>query len=216
MISMSYLENSVKSCPRAQLWPDKRGRTVADCRGRSGRAIGLIFRSTAALREGARKLAHRLAAVIVAVGVNRDGRREVLWDDRSSRPSGRSSGASAVCAALFPMPMRGSRHPLPKYCIEPGNAALHAQRARRSNDHCRRPLGGGNKCLAQSSGLHRRASAMGKQASSDTPRSGRGGRRFKSCHSDQHLAFFQDLTGTDCGTETRAVMVCGQYSTQRV
>jgi hypothetical protein len=78
MISMSYLENSIKSCPRAQLLPDKRGRTVADCRGRSGRAIGLIFRSTAALREGARKLGHRLAAVIVAEGVNRDGRREVV------------------------------------------------------------------------------------------------------------------------------------------
>jgi hypothetical protein len=44
---MSYLENSVKSCPRAQLLPDKRGRTVADCRGRSGRAIGPICRSTA-------------------------------------------------------------------------------------------------------------------------------------------------------------------------
>jgi hypothetical protein len=101
MISMSYLENSVKSCPRAQLLPDKRGRTVADCRGRSGRAIGLIFRSTAALREGARKLAHRLAAGIIAVGVNRDGRREVLWDHRSSRPSGRSSGASAVCARVI-------------------------------------------------------------------------------------------------------------------
>ena len=32
------------------------------------------------------------------------------------------------------------------------------------------------------------------------PRSGRGGRRFKSCHSDQHLAEIKMLTGTDCGT----------------
>jgi Type IV secretory system Conjugative DNA transfer len=32
------------------------------------------------------------------------------------------------------------------------------------------------------------------------PRSGRGGRRFKSCHSDQHLAEIKTLTGTDCGT----------------
>jgi hypothetical protein len=34
------------------------------------------------------------------------------------------------------------------------------------------------------------------------PRSGRGGRRFKSCHSDQHLAKIKILNGTDCGTET--------------
>jgi hypothetical protein len=32
------------------------------------------------------------------------------------------------------------------------------------------------------------------------PRSGRGGRRFKSCHSDQHLAEIPTSTGTDCGT----------------
>src|ERR1700730_5347359 len=122
MISMSYLENSGKACPSAQLLPDKRGRTVADCRGRSGRAIGLIFRSTAALREAARKLAHRLAAVMKCSGTiaARDLLDEALAQARSA-------------PALFPMPMRGSRHPLPKYCIEPGNAALHAQRARRSN-----------------------------------------------------------------------------------
>jgi hypothetical protein len=33
---MSYLENSGKYCSRAQLLPNKRGRTVADYRGRSG------------------------------------------------------------------------------------------------------------------------------------------------------------------------------------
>src|ERR1700730_3118110 len=32
------------------------------------------------------------------------------------------------------------------------------------------------------------------------PRSGRGGRRFKSCHSDQGLAEIPTSTGTDCGT----------------
>jgi hypothetical protein len=32
------------------------------------------------------------------------------------------------------------------------------------------------------------------------PRSGRGGRRFKSCHSNQHLAEIPTSTGTDCGT----------------
>jgi hypothetical protein len=32
------------------------------------------------------------------------------------------------------------------------------------------------------------------------PRSGRGGRRFKSYHSDQHLAEIPTSTGTDCGT----------------
>ena len=37
--------------------------------------------------------------------------------------------------------------------------------------------------------------------SGSAPRSGRGGRRFKSCHSDQHLAKILALTGTDCGTD---------------
>jgi hypothetical protein len=36
MNSMSYLENSGKSCSRAQLLPDKRGRTVVDYRGWPG------------------------------------------------------------------------------------------------------------------------------------------------------------------------------------
>jgi hypothetical protein len=34
------------------------------------------------------------------------------------------------------------------------------------------------------------------------PRSGRGGRTFKSCYFDQHLAVLFDRAGTDCGTET--------------
>jgi hypothetical protein len=34
------------------------------------------------------------------------------------------------------------------------------------------------------------------------PRSGRGGRRFKSCHSDQNLAQSTEHSGTDIGTET--------------
>src|SRR6266852_9762299 len=34
------------------------------------------------------------------------------------------------------------------------------------------------------------------------PRSGRGGRRFKSCHSDQHLADFPKALPTDIPTET--------------
>ena len=36
--------------------------------------------------------------------------------------------------------------------------------------------------------------------SAGAPRSGRGGRRFKSCHSDQCLADNTTITGTDCGT----------------
>ena len=36
--------------------------------------------------------------------------------------------------------------------------------------------------------------------SGSEPRSGRGGRRFKSCHSDHHLAQITTFTGTDCGT----------------
>jgi hypothetical protein len=38
--------------------------------------------------------------------------------------------------------------------------------------------------------------------SGSAPRSGRGGRRFKSCHSDQHLADSRLLTVTGCVTET--------------
>jgi hypothetical protein len=34
------------------------------------------------------------------------------------------------------------------------------------------------------------------------PRSGRGGRRFKSCHSDQYLAGFYIAAATDIATET--------------
>jgi len=36
------------------------------------------------------------------------------------------------------------------------------------------------------------------------PRSGRGGRRFKSCHSDQYLAKFSIQSGTTSGTDTPA------------
>ena len=43
-----------------------------------------------------------------------------------------------------------------------------------------------------------------KYARSRMPRcSGRGGRRFKSCHSDQHLAENQIATATDIATDTR-------------
>src|SRR5207245_10339783 len=36
--------------------------------------------------------------------------------------------------------------------------------------------------------------------SGSEPRSGRGGRRFKSCHSDHHLAQITTFTGTECRT----------------
>jgi hypothetical protein len=36
---------------------------------------------------------------------------------------------------------------------------------------------------------------------------GRGGRRFKSCHSDQHLAEIQTSTGTVCGTVSSEAQV---------
>jgi hypothetical protein len=85
MNSMSYLENSGKSCSRAQLLPDKHGRTVADYRGQGDWSH--IDATYLKVCESWR------IVVIMAVGVNR--------------------------------------------------AALHAQRARRSNDHCRRPLGRG-------------------------------------------------------------------------
>jgi hypothetical protein len=39
-----------------------------------------------------------------------------------------------------------------------------------------------------------------EERGASTPRLGRGGRRFKSCHSDHHLAEIKILTGTDCGT----------------
>jgi hypothetical protein len=45
------------------------------------------------------------------------------------------------------------------------------------------------------------------------PRSGRGGRRFKSCHSDQYLAKIKMLAGTDCGTVSHVVLAfCAQRS----
>jgi hypothetical protein len=69
-------------------------------------------------------------AVIVAVGVNSDGRREVLGMDMVSpkpRRSGRRSCASspaAACAASgwwSPTPMRASRPPSPKCSTPPGS-----------------------------------------------------------------------------------------------
>jgi hypothetical protein len=71
-------------------------------------------------------------AVIVAVGVNADGRREVLGLDigpPKPRPSGRPSCASlpgAACAASrssSPMPTRASRRPSPRSSPPPGSAA---------------------------------------------------------------------------------------------
>src|SRR5260370_41514749 len=50
--------------------------------------------------------------------------------------------------------------------------------------------------LSKAAGSH----ARGNGHNGGAPRSGRGGRRFKSCHSDQHLAENETLTGTDCGT----------------
>ena len=41
--------------------------------------------------------------------------------------------------------------------------------------------------------------------SGSAPRSGRGGRRFKSCHSDHHLAQCDNQSGTNIGTETFSV-----------
>jgi hypothetical protein len=41
----------------------------------------------------------------------------------------------------------------------------------------------------------------------NTPRSGRGGRRFKSCHSDQHLAYPQDSGPTVSPTD---IAYCGE------
>ena len=38
---------------------------------------------------------------------------------------------------------------------------------------------------------------------SGAQRSGRGGRRFKSCHSDQYLAQFRDKSATPCATTWR-------------
>ncbi len=35
------------------------------------------------------------------------------------------------------------------------------------------------------------------------PRSGRGGRRFKSCHSDQHSAYKSESTATPCASQPR-------------
>ena len=42
-----------------------------------------------------------------------------------------------------------------------------------------------------------------QSATSETPRSGRGGRRFKSCHSDQYLADNQIAQATASATASR-------------
>jgi hypothetical protein len=44
--------------------------------------------------------------------------------------------------------------------------------------------------------------SYGRQVCLLPPRSGRGGRRFKSCHSDQYLAEFSIVAATDIATET--------------
>ena len=71
-------------------------------------------------------------AVIIAVGVNSDGRREVLGMEigpSEAEPSGPSSCASSpaeACAASSsssPTPMRASRRQSPRCCAPPGNAA---------------------------------------------------------------------------------------------
>jgi hypothetical protein len=41
------------------------------------------------------------------------------------------------------------------------------------------------------------------ECSAGRPRSGRGGRRFKSCHSDQYLARVSNFTATDIATDCR-------------
>jgi hypothetical protein len=43
------------------------------------------------------------------------------------------------------------------------------------------------------------------------PRSGRGGRRFKSCHSDQYLTKFFFRSGTTSGTDTPIAVVFRHY-----
>jgi len=57
----------------------------------------------------------------------------------------------------------------------------------------------------------RRQGLAGRNSNGTTggtsPRSGRGGRRFKSCHSDQYLAEFHQSSGTDYGTDTSFVLV---------
>src|SRR5438270_13800642 len=55
-------------------------------------------------------------------------------------------------------------------------------------------------------------SALGRSVAQPgrAPRSGRGGRRFKSCHSDQYLAEIMTLPGTDCvkrHTKLRVVLI---------
>ncbi len=44
------------------------------------------------------------------------------------------------------------------------------------------------------------------------PRSGRGGRRFKSCHSDQHFSITRQ---TPCNTRPNAVLAVGEAGNQR-
>ena len=47
------------------------------------------------------------------------------------------------------------------------------------------------------------------------PRSGRGGRRFKSCHSDQHLAVIHDPCATPCATPWGRSRECGKTAAEQ-
>jgi hypothetical protein len=58
------------------------------------------------------------------------------------------------------------------------------------------------------SGRHRRGSEI-------PPRSGRGGRRFKSCHSDQHLAKIESVSATGSGDEGRTCEVDWEFGHRR-
>ena len=80
---------------------------------------------------------------------------------------------------------------------QPGHVGVAITAARR----CRACARGR---LCAPSGPHRKGyqgDAQAKwQVAGSAPRSGRGGRRFKSCHSDQHLAEIKTFIGTDSGT----------------
>jgi integrase len=61
--------------------------------------------------------------------------------------------------------------------------------------------------LGGQNGERNTVNEMGRAPPNVSPiaHSGRGGRSFKSCHSDQHLAEISKVSGTDCGTVSQGV-----------
>ena len=102
------------------------------------------------------------------------------------------TGVAGLCGTQSP-----AKSPAMFLAEQPSNARTYYSSKNVFRQRIRRRL----RCLSRSTGGNRASRAHCR-----APRSGRGGRRLKSCHSDQHLAEIKTLTGTDCGTVSRVLL----------